>query len=463
MSAIRPTAVAGAFYPADPTELRTQVEALLAQARAALGTDGRVPKALIAPHAGYVYSGAVAASAYARILPARGKITRVVLLGPSHRVAYRGLALGSADEWASPLGPVAIDRAAVEGLKRLPLVGELDQAHAQEHSLEVHLPFLQAALGEFQLVPIVAGEAPAEAVATVLDAAWGGPETLIVASTDLSHYLDYEACKGADARTVAAIEKMDWRALGRDSACGRVPVSGLLLAARKRGMDIATLDVRNSGDTAGPKDRVVGYGAWALFERPGEAEAIEGAEAIRAAGEALLTLARDSIEFGLANGRPKAAGYTAGMPGILGAPGAAFVTLTRDGRLRGCIGSPNAWRPLIEDVSENAFKAAFRDPRFPPLTAGELDGLEVSLSVLTPPVAMAFADEADLLGQLRPRIDGLIIEDSGRRALFLPSVWGQIPDPRLFLAHLKQKAGLPADHWSPSFRAARFQAVEVGK
>jgi AmmeMemoRadiSam system protein B/AmmeMemoRadiSam system protein A len=422
MTAIRPTAFAGRFYPAEPAELAREIERCFAQVPPP--DERRVPKALIAPHAGYVYSGPVAASAYALVAPAKGRITRVVLMGPSHRVAFRGIALSTAERWSTPLGDIAIDHAGDWKLMALPMVGTLDKAHAQEHSLEVHLPFLQAALGEFSLVPLVVGEAPAEVVAAVLDEAWGGPETLIVLSTDLSHFLDYEACRAADAATVAAIEHLDNSRIGSAQACGRVPMGGLLLAARLRHLEIVTLDVRNSGDTAGPKDRVVGYGAWALFEPETDA-------AIRGLGPILLKLAEASIRSGLSTGKP--APLPDGLPVALGQTGAVFVTLKRHGQLRGCIGSATGWRALGEDVLDNAFKAAFADPRFPPLTQSEWDGLDLSVSVLTPPAAMSFADEADLLAQLRPVMDGLIIEDQGRRALFLrvgtaPRQAG-IPDP----------------------------------
>ncbi|MBC7950874.1 MAG: AmmeMemoRadiSam system protein B [Rhodospirillaceae bacterium] len=445
MTAIRPTAVAGMFYPADPVELNRQLDAFLAAAPAP-AAGAKVPKALIAPHAGYVYSGPVAASAYALLAPARGTITRVVLMGPSHRVAFRGIATSTADEWASPLGNIAIDREAVAQLLTLPMVGALDKAHEAEHSLEVHLPFLQKMLGDFQLVPLVAGEVPRDVVAAVLDAVWGGPETLVVISTDLSHYLDYESCRETDSATVAAMEQLEPPT--GNQACGRVPVGGLLHTAKARGMTITTLDLRNSGDTAGPKDRVVGYGSWALFEPAGGS----GETAIRAAGPLLVQLARDAIA-----GKKS----EADLPAVLKAPGACFVTLKKNGALRGCIGSPQAWRPLVDDVTDNAAKAAFQDPRFPPVTPEEMDGLELSVSVLTPPVPMRFMNEADLLAQLRPRVDGLIIEDGGKRALFLPSVWEQLPDAAHFLAHLKHKAGLAVDHWSPHFKASRFQAVEV--
>jgi AmmeMemoRadiSam system protein B/AmmeMemoRadiSam system protein A len=447
MTVLRPTAVAGMFYPADAGELSRQIAGFLAQA-ARPETSAPVPKAVIAPHAGYVYSGPVAAQAYALLAPARGRITRVVLMGPSHRVAFRGIAASSADAWATPLGNVPIDRDTVARLMTLPMVGTLDKAHEAEHSLEVHLPFLQAVLGEFQLVPLVAGETPRDVVAAVLEEAWGGPETLIVISTDLSHYLDYESCRTTDAATVAAIENLDPAAIGSAQACGRVPVGGMLLAASHKGLTIKTLDVRNSGDTAGPKDRVVGYGAWALYEPEERVEDI---------GPRLLQLARSSIRARLAGGTVAPPSEPLSMT----RPGACFVTLKRNGQLRGCIGSPQAWRPLGEDVVDNAAKAAFQDPRFPPVTAEELDQLSLSVSVLTPPVPMRFTSEMDLLNQLRPGVDGLIIEDGGRRALFLPAVWEQLPDPAQFLAHLKAKAGMRVDHWSSHFKASRFQAVEV--
>jgi AmmeMemoRadiSam system protein A len=314
-------------------------------------------------------------------------------------------------------------------------------------------------LGEFRLVPIVAGDAPPEAVAAVFDALWGGPETLIVVSTDLSHFLDYAACRRRDQSTAEAIERFDIDALGPTEACGAVPTRGLLLAARQRGMAIERLDLRNSGDTAGPRDRVVGYGAWALYERaPPDAERA----AVEALGPTLIDLVRRSIVFGLDTGQVPHVLANAELPPLLAAPGAAFVTLRRrGGGLRGCIGSAVATRPLIVDVAQHAFNAAFRDPRFPRLDWLELAGLSLSISVLTPPEPMRFSSEADLLAQLRPGVDGLIIEDQGRRSLFLPSVWEEIPKPRQFLGVLKLKAGLPAEHFSPEFRAQRFRSIEV--
>jgi hypothetical protein len=458
---IRPPAVAGTFYPAAQDALERQLAQFMSEADNGPPTGDAlaIPKAIIAPHAGYVYSGPVAARAYARLAPARGRITRVVLIGPSHHLAFRGLAVDMSQAWQIPGGTVALDHDAITRIRALPMVGQLDAAHEREHALEVHVPFLRHVLGDILLVPIVAGDAPPDAVAALFDAIWGGPETLIVVSTDLSHYLDYAACQALDARTAEAIERFDEDAIGSREACGQVPTRGLLRTARRRGMAIERLDLRNSGDTAGPRDRVVGYGAWALFEAPADADP-ERAR-IEALGPTLIDLVRGGIVLGFNTGQPGRVRAEALNDPVLAAHGAAFVTLRRGGQLRGCIGSPVAHRPLAQDVVEHAFNAAFRDPRFPKLALLELTALELSVSVLTLPTPIRFENEVDLLAQLRPGEDGLIIEDARRRSLYLPSVWQEIPDRRQFLGSLKLKAGLRAEHFSPSFQASRFRSIEV--
>ena len=260
MHTVRPPAVAGTFYPAD----RNQLSALLRELLNATKVQGEAPKAIIAPHAGYIYSGAIAASAYAKLVPARETVTRVVLLGPAHRVGFVGLAVSSADAFSTPLGQIPLDQDAIALLLDLPYVKTLDQAHAFEHSLEVHLPFLQTVLHSFSLVPIVVGNATPREIATALDCVWGGDETLIVVSSDLSHYHDYATAKQMDAHTSSAIEAMQPEQIDYDDACGRLPISGLLLAAKQREMKASTVDLRNSGDTAGSKDSVVGYGAYVI-------------------------------------------------------------------------------------------------------------------------------------------------------------------------------------------------------
>lgn len=261
---IRQTAVAGMFYPDNPEELQATIDHYLREAEVSQEDQLKVqtPKALIVPHAGYVYSGPVAAGAYVRLEASRDIIRRVILLGPSHRVAFSGMATSSADYFATPLGSIPIDKQAIHEITSLTQVQLLDQAHSQEHSLEVQLPFLQRVLDDFTLVPIVVGDADPDSVDAVLETLWGGPETLIVISSDLSHYHSYVTAQQMDRRTSNAIESMQPDDIHYDDACGRNPVNGLLVAARKHGLQATTIDLRNSGDTAGSKDRVVGYGAY---------------------------------------------------------------------------------------------------------------------------------------------------------------------------------------------------------
>jgi len=263
MTVIRDPAVAGFFYPDGAGELRATIKTLLE--RTGRRQHGPAPKAPIAPHAGYVYSGAVAASAYARLLPYRDRYQRVVLLGPCHRVAFRNIATSGADVFRTPLGDVPLDKVAINKLDASK-VSVFEHAHEMEHSLEVHLPFLQVVLGQFTLVPLVVGDAAPETVAEVLETLWDGDETLIVISSDLSHYLAYDKARDRDRHTCVAIEHLDAQRIGHEDACGATPVGGLLLEAKRHGMQVTTLDLRNSGDTAGSKDRVVGYGAWMLVE-----------------------------------------------------------------------------------------------------------------------------------------------------------------------------------------------------
>lgn len=447
---IRRPAVAGTFYPGDVATLNAELTEMLDQ----VGEDAPAPafpKVVIVPHAGYIYSGPVAASAYDRLRPARGIVTRVVLLGPVHRVPVRGLALPGAVAFDTPLGRIPIDGQAVARIRDLEQVIESPQAHALEHSLEVQLPFLQRVLGEFSLLPLVVGDATAEEVAQVLERLWGGPETVIVISSDLSHYLPYDDARKIDGITAKAILGFD-AGISHQQACGATPVTGALIAAKKRGLSPQLLDLRNSGDTAGGRGRVVGYASFAFSE----GEARFGTEH----GRALLQLARASIgaELGL-NPAPAIAGDL-----WLKIARATFVTLKKDGALRGCIGSLEAQRPLGQDVVANARAAAFRDPRFPPLVRDEFEAIDVEVSLLSTPRRILFEDHADLIRQLRPGEDGIILEQGeghgSRRATFLPQVWEGLPDPEQFLAHLKQKAGIAADVRTTCCRVMRYGALK---
>ena len=264
IASVRAPAVAGMFYPGESRELAQALTGLLVAA-AHDAPERAVPKAIIAPHAGYIYSGPIAASVYTLLSPARRRIRRVVLLGPTHRVAVRGMALPGCGAFATPLGTVEIDADAIESLRGMTQVVVSPQAHALEHSLEVHVPFLQTAIEKFRLVPLAVGDCGAEEVAEVLDVLWGGPETLIVVSSDLSHYLSYADAQAVDRATAKAILGLA-ADISHEQACGATPVLGLTCVARRRGLKPELIDLRNSGDTAGDKSRVVGYGSFAFYE-----------------------------------------------------------------------------------------------------------------------------------------------------------------------------------------------------
>ena len=271
MSELRAPAVAGTFYPGRPAELSAAVAGYLADAAPPESGETRPdPKAIIVPHAGYVYSAPVAAAAYARLEPLAGTVTRVVLLGPAHTVYLSAIAVPHVAAFDGPLGVLTIDRPAIWQLAGLPQVVQDDRPHAREHALEVQFPFLQAVLGEVAILPLVVGEVAPAAVGEVIERLWGGPETLLLVSTDLSHYHPYAAAKRRDAATAEAIEAFDGARIGPEDACGCRALAGLLAAARARGCAIERLDLRTSGDTAGHlppgRDQVVGYGAWALYE-----------------------------------------------------------------------------------------------------------------------------------------------------------------------------------------------------
>jgi AmmeMemoRadiSam system protein B/AmmeMemoRadiSam system protein A len=452
---IRPAAVAGSFYPGSATSLRTEVRTHLRDAGESKTETS--PKAVIVPHAGYIYSGPVAACAYATLAGLHGQIRRVVLLGPAHRVSVRGLALPGVDAFETPLGSVTIDPAAAR-LVTLPQVVVHAGAHAHEHSLEVQLPFLQETLGEFALVPLVVGDASPDEVAEVLQAVWGGPETLIVISSDLSHYLPYELARRADSITAQAIADLD-PTLTHSQACGATPVNGLLSIARRFRLQAELLDLRNSGDTAGERARVVGYGAWAFYEMPRTGQADDeqteiASDARNSKHTTLLSVARGAIagQLGIAVTPPATAAF-------LNAHGASFVTLRHLRELRGCIGSLDAHRPLGEDVQYNARAAAFADPRFEPLTRHEYEQVRIEVSVLSTPQPMSARSLVDLQAQLRPHVDGLILRFGEKRATFLPKVWEVLPNAHDFIAHLQHKAGLPVGFWHEELHVARY-AVE---
>jgi AmmeMemoRadiSam system protein B/AmmeMemoRadiSam system protein A len=463
MTAIRPAAVAGTFYPVDPLELRDALASHLARACVSGVADtDRPPKLLVVPHAGYVYSGDVAAQAYAPLARWRGRITRVVLLGPVHRVPVCGLAAPLVSAFETPLGRVPLDLAALASLEDLRQVVWTDLPHAQEHSLEVQLPFLQTVLGDgFTLVPLAVGQASPVEVAEVLERLWGGEETLIVISSDLSHYLPYDQARTRDRATAERVVRLATDLRGEE-ACGAAPLNGALLAARRHGLTARLLALRNSADAAGAargdRDRVVGYGAMAFdpVQRAAVDNDSDDGDEVAALGRTLVATARLTIAEALGlQARPDEA-----MPDhvALRRPGATFVTLHgSDGQLRGCVGSLEATRTLGEDVRRNAYAAAFHDTRFAPLSAREWPGAQVEVSLLEAAEPLLARSESEAVAALRPGIDGVLFEWRGVRATLLPQVWQQLPDPADFIAALKRKAGVAANFWSADVRLSRYR------
>lgn len=535
--AIRPPAVAGSFYPADRTTLKQLINHQLDYSREVLQQleptlPAGVPKAVIVPHAGYVYSGTAAALAYALLERGRGSVTRAVIVGPTHRVAVRGVACSTAAAFETPLGTVPVDIAAERKALGLSVNEPLRSGtharpgapapamivnaptHAQEHAVEVQIPFLQTVLGpDLTIVPLNAGDATPQEVGDVLRALWGGPETVIVISSDLSHYHPHEVARALDDQTIADIAALHLPIHPR-RACGAYPINGLLDVLKgRKDMRLFELGCSTSGDDgvvalAGqPRpamrdadEPVVGYVSFAAWESKPEADALAGADDLGTSGtpshgEVLLKLARAAIRERLHIEHPTAADSTASILAAnpwLNEPGACFVTLTEGGRLRGCIGSLVAHRSLGKDVAEHAVDATTRDPRFTPVTAAEYPLLNVEVSVLGEPepitvnscdadsrgtgsktatlaslqsgpqtdavkrdgsnVERPVRSRTELEEVLRPGKDGLILADRrGRSATFLPQVWDELPDPHDFVAHLLAKAGIrPSYDWTDS-------------
>jgi hypothetical protein len=467
LAGVREPAVAGLFYPKDPSELSKMIDACLAAARAQPVGELR---ALICPHAGYPYSGPVAGYGY-KLLAGRHFDT-VLVMGPSHYADLRACSIANDALYRTPLGDVAISGKAgrlalerpfaleppcpvqrpdwwIESSRRAPAV---DTAETWEHSVEVEIPFLQRTLGRFELLPVVCGEIDPARAAKAL-----GPfldeRTLVVASSDLSHYYTYERARELDRRCVDAICRLDIGAMESQEACGRIPILILMHVAKERGWRPRLLDARNSGDTAGDKSRVVGYAAIAFYAPFGQHL---GADERRA----LLGIARASLRGAVGSGRaPEAPGPAAG----LGEPRGCFVTLTERGELRGCIGNLVARGPLYTQVAANARSAALEDPRFSPVSAGEEPTVKIEISVLTEPKQLFFSSPDDLLQKLQPGVDGVILRIGERMATYLPQVWEQMPDKTAFLDSLSEKAGCGASDWRKPETAVFLYEVESFK
>ena len=470
---VREPAVAGLFYPKDQAALSQTLDALLAGATPHT-IDGEL-RALICPHAGYQFSGPVAATAY-RLLSGHDFQT-VVLLAVSHYAAFAGASVANADVYRTPLGDVPVSPRAGELAKSNPFVleprclvqrpqwssqashavppdGE-DTPETWEHSGEVEVPFLQKALKNFTLVPVVTGEVDPEKMARVL-AGQVDDKTLVIASTDLSHYHPYDEARAMDKVTTDAIVSLDIdRMKSSGDACGKTPVLALMYLAKQKGWKATLLDYRNSGDTAGNKDAVVGYAAIAFYT-PRQQSFTPPERKL------LLDLARRSLREVVTTSKlPNVAADA--FPTKFTEKKGCFVTLTERGQLRGCIGHILPQESLYQAIMDNAQSAALHDYRFTPVQPDELDKIEIEVSVLTVPEPLAFSSPDDLLNKLQPHKDGVVLQIGNRGATYLPQVWEQIPDKVQFMNTLAEKAGCAPDAWRGPDTKVQIYHVESFK
>lgn len=462
MNPTREAAVAGLFYPSDIYQLQKDIEGYLEMVPPSLN---KRPHILIVPHAGYLYSAKVAAHAYQKILPFKNQIKKVFLLGPSHRVFVDGIALSSAGNFKTPLGNIPVNRAINAELSAHAGFAYNDNAHRDEHALEVQLPFLQKTLSKFSIIPMVYGRADPQKIAEVLAPYIDKNDSLLIISADLSHYLNYDTAAEVDAQTAAMVAES--RPLDEHRSCGAAGINTAMLLARKFGLKPHLLDITNSGSVTGDMSSVVGYAAWMFSQQPAEEEKlpaleqeVENLNYFAKHNKAYLrSIVAKTLERAVAGKHytPERADY----PDVMFNKGASFVTLTKNGELRGCIGSLLPNRAIALDLADNAWQAAMADSRFPPLTPQELKDTKFSVSLLTGYERVKYTDENSLLAQIKPGIDGLVIRDGNRQGLFLPSVWKQIPDKKEFIGNLKIKAGLSPSYWSKDMKIYRFRTVEI--
>jgi AmmeMemoRadiSam system protein B/AmmeMemoRadiSam system protein A len=455
---IRPPAVAGQFYTADPAGLRDEVAGFIGGGEP-LDQPARI---IVSPHAGYLFSGPVAGKSYAAV---SRSVRRVLLIGPAHRVFFEGVSIPDVDGYRTPLGVASVDTAAVQQLRESPLVRAEPRAHQQEHCLEVQLPFLQVALDSFVFIPILCGKVRPAAVAELLMPLIDS-QTLVVASSDFSHYLSHDQARGRDSLSIEAVLRGDMHET--IDACGETPIKAAMLLARSLGCTPALLDARTSYDTApmyGSESRVVGYASIVFTPESGSggekiSRAREAAEPLTwsaAERKLLLHLARSSLEHAIRN-EPLPAPDPDTLPRQCRENLGCFVTLKIGAHLRGCIGYLEGIKPLYQAVIENARNAGMSDPRFPAVRADELEKIRIEISVLTTPHKLTVNGPEELLASLSPGRDGLILRKGHNQATFLPQVWEQLPSKTAFLEHLSMKAGLGKDGWRDASYRRYFAA-----
>jgi AmmeMemoRadiSam system protein B/AmmeMemoRadiSam system protein A len=447
---IRKPVYAGSFYPDTPEELEAVIKQLVHRVKPI--HVNRPPhsslKALIIPHAGYIYSGLTAV--HISLVLEEDQFKKVIVMGPDHRIGFQGGAISDASAYETPLGRIPINKDAVRLCKNKYIFQIIPISDRLEHSVEVILPYLQYFLKKFEIVPVVFGqgrdlaEKAAAAFNPLLD-----ETTLVVASSDLSHYLPYREAVAKDRETIELILNLNADELIKreNAACGKTPILVVINMARRYNWQPVFLHYSNSGDTAGDRSKVVGYTVIAFYGGLSMKDHMDSLESLNEEqGQILVKLARQTIEKRLEKRSIKVDPDVMTDLAFKQKRG-TFVTLTINKQLRGCIGSLDSTDSIVDGIERNAINAAFHDPRFPPLKADELDRVDIEVSILTEPQPLKYRDSKDLLSKLRVNVDGVILRKGSASATFLPQVWEQLPQPEKFLSHLCTKAGLPADTW----------------
>lgn len=439
MKKIRPAAVAGKFYTSDKNELSEQLELFKKHNRKDYECTSR---AIIVPHAGYVYSGQLASEGFQYL---DKNVKNVFIIAPPHYVAVKNVALSSYEKWSTPLGEIEVNQEINNELAKDFGCEFEDNAFAEEHSVEVQVPFIQQLLPHVKIIPILAGHNNGK-LTKIIAHYWNNTENAFVISSDLSHFYPSSEARKIDTLTADMIETKDMEKFNPEQACGAVGIYALVDFAKNEGYSLIRVGMVNSGDITSDNSRVVGYGSWFLYA--GEKSAFIK----KYFSDFVIDVCKKSI---LAELDKKPVKFEK-IPAVFKESGACFVTLEKQNDLRGCIGSIIAHRSLIDDLVKNAQNSAFSDPRFQPLKKEEFEDLSINVSLLSSPEKMQFEDELDLLNQIRPFTDGIIIKDGGHQAVYLPSVWEQLPDKAVFLDSLKIKAGMTPKHFSDTFEAYRF-------
>lgn len=444
MERIKEPSVANSFYSGNTNTLRTQIENFK---KNNVNPYEYKSKAVIVPHAGLIYSGQLA---YKGINQLDRNIKNIIIFAPAHRMFFNGISLTGFDKWRTPLGDIEINQEINNEIIKKFNGSIFDDAYKEEHSVEIQVPIIQSIFNEVKIIPVLIGRESPNKITEIIEYYYKNPDFGFIISSDLSHFLKDEDAKNIDLKTANMIETGNINGFTHEQACGAVGIFGLCNFANKNNFSLIRVDMYNSSLVSNDKERVVGYGSWLLFEG-------EKNEFIKKYySNYIVNLCKKAISSNF----NKEKFYT-DHSSVFDEFGACFVTLKKNDKLRGCIGSIIAHRPLIVDLVHHAADAAFNDYRFPPLQEDELDNLKISISLLSEPKPIAFKDEEDLLNKIVPYQDGIIIKDKNYQAVYLPSVWEELPNKKAFLNSLKVKAGLPYDYFSNTFEAYRFETKYI--